>query len=200
MFSPQVQGCLNHRGQVGFLGAGVGIIGSDGGVPSAPKPVDQPPNRGLRQSQQRGDLTRLPTLLPKPEQGLTDGNRGGTWHCQTSRDQGHGVTTPQNIQMSRKRSSWVSGLNAQTWCRVTQTRPRPPCDVIMATGLASGILTVAVLNLNRPRLHRMAMRRVGPFQPADQQGFQADSGAARNAPVVSRWAIFARTRASGSDD
>lgn len=73
MFPAQSQGRPDHLGELSLVGCGLRIIGGDGPRTPLSKPRDEPTNRRAWQSERRGDLWSFPTLLPEPEDGLTDG-------------------------------------------------------------------------------------------------------------------------------
>src|SRR6516225_6576662 len=84
VLAAQLYGGLHHLGGRREGGRAVAVVWRDAVTTAEPKPPEETANGGARQAQGRGDLTGPAALFPEPEHRLTDRDRDGTWHGQTS--------------------------------------------------------------------------------------------------------------------
>ena len=84
VLAAQLYGGLHHLGGRREGGRAVAVVWRDAIAIAEPKPPEETANGGARQAQGRGDLTDPAALFPEPEHRLTDRDRDGTWHGQTS--------------------------------------------------------------------------------------------------------------------
>ena len=84
VLAAQLYGGLHHLGGRREGGRAVAVVWRDAVAIAEPKPAEETANGGARQAQGRDDLTGPAALFPEPEHRLTDRDRDGTWHGQTS--------------------------------------------------------------------------------------------------------------------
>jgi hypothetical protein len=84
VLAAQLYGGLHHLGGRREGGRAVAVVWRDAVAIAEPKPPEETANGGARQAQGRDDLTGPAALFPEPEHRLTDRDRDGTWHGQTS--------------------------------------------------------------------------------------------------------------------
>jgi hypothetical protein len=89
VLAAHLYGGLHHLGGRREGGRAVAVVWRDAVATAGPKPLEEKANGRARQAQGRDDLTGPAALLPEPEHRLTDGDRDGTWHGQTSQEYYH---------------------------------------------------------------------------------------------------------------
>src|SRR5947199_103295 len=94
VLAAQLYGGLHHLGGRREGGRAVAIVWRDAVAIAEPKPPEETANGGARQAQGRDDLTGPAALFPEPEHRLTDRDRDGTWHGQTSQKHYHESNCP----------------------------------------------------------------------------------------------------------
>jgi hypothetical protein len=94
VLAAQLYGGLHHLGGRREGGRAVAIVWRDAVAIAEPKPPEETANGGARQAQGRDDLTGPAALFPEPEHRLTDRDRDGTWHGQTSQKHYHESNRP----------------------------------------------------------------------------------------------------------
>jgi hypothetical protein len=94
VLAAQLYGGLHHLGGRREGGRAVAVVWRDAVATAEPKPPEETANGGARQAQGRDDLTGPAALFPEPEHRLTDRDRDGTWHGQTSQKHYHESNCP----------------------------------------------------------------------------------------------------------
>src|SRR5439155_17659210 len=94
VLAAQPHGGLHRLGVRGLGGRAVVVIRSDAVAAVALKPLEKTADGGTRQTPGRGDLAGAAALLPEPEPRLTDRDRDGTRHGQTSQEPYHETNYP----------------------------------------------------------------------------------------------------------
>lgn len=94
VLAAQLYGGLHHLGGRREGGRAVAVVWRDAVATAEPKPPEETANGGARQAQGRDDLTGPAALFPEPEHRLTDRDRDGTWHGQTSQKHYHESNRP----------------------------------------------------------------------------------------------------------
>jgi hypothetical protein len=94
VLAAQLYGGLHHLGGRREGGRAVAVVRRDAVATAESKPPKETANGGARQAQGRDDLTGLAALFPEPEHRLTDRDRDGTWHGQTSQKHYHESNRP----------------------------------------------------------------------------------------------------------
>ncbi len=143
-------GGLHHLGGRREGGRAVAVVWRDAIAIAEPKPAQETANGGAGQAQGRDDLVGPAALFPEPEHRLTDRDRDGTWHGQTSQEHYNESNCPILYQcrdaikpgVGISRSNFVSRDTeppTQTR-RVRHPPPQPPAkpEVAAADALCSG--------------------------------------------------------------
>jgi hypothetical protein len=94
VLTAQVHGRLHQLAGRGRGGRGVPVIRWDAVAAAAAKPLEEAAHGGIRHIAGCGDRAGLPALLPEPEHRLTDRDRDGARHGQTSQESHHETDHP----------------------------------------------------------------------------------------------------------
>jgi hypothetical protein len=94
VLAAKLYGGLHHLGGRREGGRAVAVVWRDAVATAEPKPLEETANGGARQAQGRDDLTGPAALLPEPEHRLTERDRDGTSHGQTSQKYDHESNRP----------------------------------------------------------------------------------------------------------
>ena len=123
VLAAQLYGGLHHLGGRREGGRAVAVVWRDAVATAEPKPPEETANGGARQAQGRDDLTGPAALFPEPEHRLTDRDRDGTWHGQTSQKHYHESNRPILYQC---RDAIKPGVGISRSNLVSRDTPRSP--------------------------------------------------------------------------